>query len=116
MSAAALDARHRLIGLAETAQHLELALTIVTLILVQRHHVLPTTGNLHLYSSLPHVSTVVKSPDQQLWEGEDVGEASPSRARSGQDHPLPRRLADLPQAVGPVEAYHEVAPEGSSTE
>jgi hypothetical protein len=38
--AVALNARNRLIGLAETTQDVKLALTIVTIVLVKRHQIL----------------------------------------------------------------------------
>jgi hypothetical protein len=54
MSATALNTRDRLVGLAETTQHLELALTIVTPILVERHHILLARQNKKLPLQVYH--------------------------------------------------------------
>ena len=58
--ATALSTRDRLVGLAYTAQNLKLALTIVAIVLIERHQILLLQRNYRPAFSIPYVRAVVK--------------------------------------------------------
>lgn len=77
----ALNTQHGLIGLAESAQDLKPALTVATLILVKRHHVLLCSNT----TSIQNLAAVVKSWPCQLRKGEHLGRVSLQGAQSRGD-------------------------------
>ena len=93
MRSTALSARDSLVGLAETPQNLKLALAIVTIVFVQRHHTPPSQRNQRLPLSVPDDRPLVKYSFQALGKGYYLGRASQSSLESRTDKGA--RYADI---------------------